>query len=64
VAGALKDTPGVVGCWIVSGEYDVLIEVAARDMPHFSAIMLDHVQNVPGVAATKSMFILNALKEP
>lgn len=63
VARSLRDTPGVVGCWIVSGEFDILIEVAARDMPHFSAIMLEGVQKVAGVAATRSMFILNPLRE-
>jgi Lrp/AsnC family leucine-responsive transcriptional regulator len=63
VARSLRDTPGVVGCWIVSGEFDILIEVAARDMAHFSALMLEGVQKVAGVAATRSMFILNPLRE-
>ena len=63
LAKAFEAIPEVVSCWIVTGEADVFIEVAARDMSHFSAIMLDYVQFVPGVAATKSMFILNPLKE-
>lgn len=63
VARALESIPGIVGCWIVSGDSDIMIEIAARDMADFSATMLDHVQNAPGVAATRSTFILNALKE-
>lgn len=63
VAKALRDAAGIVGCWIVSGESDIVVEVAARDMPHFSTIMLDHVQNIAGVASTSSMFILTALRE-
>jgi Lrp/AsnC family transcriptional regulator, leucine-responsive regulatory protein len=63
VAHALKSMPGISGCWIVSGDYDILIEIVARDMKHFSAIMLDHVQNAAGVSATRSMFILDALRE-
>lgn len=63
VAHALKEVPGIASCWIVSGDCDVMIEITARDMNHFSAIMLDRVQNIPGVAATRSMFILNAVKE-
>lgn len=63
VAQALRDLPGVTSCWIVSGDCDVMIEITARDMAHFSSIMLDRVQNLPGVAATKSMFILTAVKE-
>ena len=63
LAQILRDLEGIVSCWIVSGDSDIFVELAARDMAHFSSIMLDCVQNVPGVAATRSMFILNALKE-
>ena len=63
VAEALKVVPGVAGCWIVSGDYDVMIELAARDMAEFSSIMLDRVQTARGVAATRSMLVLSALKE-
>jgi Lrp/AsnC family leucine-responsive transcriptional regulator len=63
VAEALRALPAVVGCWIVSGDFDILIELAARDMPHYSAIMLEQVQRLRGVAATRSLFILAALKE-
>ncbi len=63
VARALEAVPGIVGCWIVSGDSDIMIEIAARDMADFSATMLNYVQHVPGVAATRSTFILNALKE-
>lgn len=63
VAEALRRIAGVASCWIVSGDYDVLIELAARDMAAFSAVMLDHVQTAKGVAATRSMLVLSALKE-
>lgn len=63
LARALAAIDDVAGCWIVSGDCDVQIEVVARDMAHFSEIMLDRVQNVAGVASTRSAFILEALKE-
>ena len=63
VAKALAKIAGVVCCWIISGDFDVMVEVAARDMAAFSAIMLDHVQSARGVAATRSMLVLSALKE-
>lgn len=63
VAAALAAVPGVVGCWIVSGDSDIFIEIAAPDMAGFSTVMLDRVQHLPGVAATRSMFILNAVRE-
>ncbi|KAF0230675.1 MAG: AsnC family transcriptional [Beijerinckiaceae bacterium] len=63
VARALEAIPGVVGCWIVSGDSDIMIEIAARDMADFSATMLGQIQVVPGVAGTRTSFILNAVKE-
>lgn len=63
IADALKTLPGITGCWIVSGNADILIEIAARDMQHFSSIMLNHVQTTAGVASTRSMFILDAVKD-
>ncbi len=63
VARSLSAAEGVAGVWILSGDFDVMIELAARDMPHYSAIMLDQVQTVAGVAATRSMFILSSVRE-
>jgi Lrp/AsnC family leucine-responsive transcriptional regulator len=63
VAADLARLPGVKKCWIVSGDCDVMLEITARDMSHFSEIMLGGIQQVPGVAATRSMFILNSVKE-
>ncbi|MBL8590533.1 MAG: Lrp/AsnC family transcriptional regulator [Methylobacteriaceae bacterium] len=63
VTRALATREGVVGAWILSGEFDVMIELVARDMPHYSAIMLEQVQTAPGVAATRSMFVLSSVRE-
>lgn len=63
LARSLRDIDNVVGCWIMSGDRDVQLEVVARDMAHFSEIMLGRVQNVPGVASTSSVFILEAVKD-
>lgn len=58
----LKGISAVTTCWIVSGEFDILIQLSARDMDHFSRIMLDEVQTARGVAATKSMFVFSQAK--
>lgn len=63
LAGALAGAEGVAGAWILSGDFDVMIEIVARDMAHYSAIMLERVQTAPGVAATRSMFVLASVRE-
>jgi len=55
--------PGVIGCWIVSGDSDLMIEIAAADMKSFSDLMLEKLQTISGVATTRSTFVLEAVKE-
>ena len=54
----LRAIPEVAGCWIVTGEHDFFLDVRARDMDAFSDVLLNHVQKVPGVVATVSIFVL------
>lgn len=63
LAEAMRQVPGVISCWIVSGDSDLMIEIAAADMKSFSDLMLERLQTVPGVAATRSTFVLEAIKE-
>lgn len=63
LAEAMRQVPGVISCWIVSGDSDLMIEIAAADMKSFSDLMLERLQTIPGVAATRSTFVLEAIKE-
>ncbi len=63
LAEALRQVPGVIGCWIVSGDSDLMIEIAAADMKSFSDLMLEKLQTISGVATTRSTFVLEAVKE-
>lgn len=63
LARALAEIEAVAGVWILSGDFDLMIELVARDMTHYAAIMLEHVQTVPGVTSTSSMFVLHTVRE-
>lgn len=54
----LRAIEAVAGCWIVTGEQDFFLDVSARDMAHFSDVLLNHIQKVSGVVATRSIFVL------
>jgi Lrp/AsnC family transcriptional regulator, leucine-responsive regulatory protein len=60
----LRAVPEVAACWIVTGEYDFLLDVRARDMESFSDALLNRVQKVPGVTATVSTFVLVDIRYP
>jgi Lrp/AsnC family leucine-responsive transcriptional regulator len=63
LAGKLAAIAEVAGVWILSGEFDVMVEIAAADMDAYARVMLERVQTIPGVASTRSMFVLASVRE-
>jgi Lrp/AsnC family leucine-responsive transcriptional regulator len=63
LARALAEVEEVVGVWILSGEFDVMVEIVASDMQAYAKAMLERVQTIHGVASTRSMFVLKAVSE-
>jgi Lrp/AsnC family transcriptional regulator, leucine-responsive regulatory protein len=63
ICAALRGLDEVASCWIVTGDHDIMIEVLARDLDHFADIMLRKVQKVPGIAATRSTFVMTEIKQ-
>lgn len=47
---------------MVSGEFDLLVEVRCRDQQHLGVFMRDKLQKVPGVIRTVSSLVLHTYK--
>lgn len=66
-AAALADKLAAIAevrsVWILSGDFDLMVEIAAADMADYARVMLESVQTIPGVASTRSMFVLAAILE-
>ncbi len=62
VARHLARIEGVVSVFAVSGEVDLMLEIVARDMQHYSQVVLQDVFNTRGVSATRSSFVLAEVK--
>ena len=62
LAQSLAQIEGVVSVFAVSGEVDLMLEIVARDMQHYSDVVLQDVFNTKGVAATRSSFVLAEVK--
>jgi Lrp/AsnC family transcriptional regulator, leucine-responsive regulatory protein len=62
VAHSLSKIEGVVSVFAVSGEVDLMLEIVARDMQHYSQVVLKDVFNATGVSATRSSFVLEEVK--
>ncbi len=62
VARELATIEGVVSVFAVSGEVDLMLEIVAQDMQHYSQVVLQDVFNTRGVSATRSSFVLAEVK--
>lgn len=62
LAAQLAQIDGVVSVFTMSGEADLMVEVVARDMQHFSEIILRQINMTKGVGATRSSFVMAEVK--
>ncbi|GAB1595058.1 Lrp/AsnC family transcriptional regulator [Lysobacter claricitrinus] len=61
-AGFVQQWDEVVTCHALTGDMDYLLQVAVRDLEHFSRFLLDRLLNQAGVADVNSSFVLRTVK--
>ena len=57
-----QDEPHIVECHAMSGAHDYLMKVVARDMDHFSELVMRSILRYPGVSNLESSFSLAEIK--
>jgi Lrp/AsnC family leucine-responsive transcriptional regulator len=62
-AQSMRDIPEVMSCYIVSGGYDAILHVAAKDSQAYSDIVFDRLRRIPGVKDVRSSFVMRRIKE-
>jgi Lrp/AsnC family leucine-responsive transcriptional regulator len=58
-AGSL---PEVQECYSVTGDFDYMLKVVARDLPALSRFLMDSLMQLPGVAAVRSSVCMEEIK--
>jgi Lrp/AsnC family transcriptional regulator, leucine-responsive regulatory protein len=58
---ALTSIPAVVGCYLVTGSDDYMVEIAARDMADYEDLLLDRILAIPAVVAAHSTFAIRTV---
>lgn len=61
-AETIKTFPEVSYLLMVSGDYDLMVEVRCRDRRHLAAFIRDKLQQVNGVVRTVSALVLHTYK--
>ena len=58
----IAEIPEVVSCYIVSGSFDAILHVAAKDSTAYSDIVFDKLRRIPGVKDVRSSFVMRTIK--
>lgn len=58
----IKNIHEVVECYNVSGEYDFILKVFARDMKHYQDFVFNKLGSVESIGSTHSIFVMAEIK--
>jgi Lrp/AsnC family transcriptional regulator for asnA, asnC and gidA len=62
VVSAIADLPEVSYLIMVSGEYDLMVEVMCKDRDSLASLLKDEIRTLDGVTRTQTFFILHTYK--
>jgi Lrp/AsnC family leucine-responsive transcriptional regulator len=54
----IQEVPGVRACYHVTGQFDMVVELAVRDLDHLSQLIRVDIARIPGVMNLETMLIL------
>ena len=61
VEQALTAIPAVVGCHVVSGSDDFMVEVVVHDLADYERVLLDQVLAIPAVTQGRTTFAIRTV---
>ncbi len=59
----IMDIPEVLECYHVSGDYDFMLKIVAKDMHDYERILRDQLSTIKAIGKIHSCFVLRANKE-
>ena len=62
IEAIIRSFPQILECYTVSGDYDYLLKVVARDLKSLSQFLTDRLMQTRGVADVRSMICLEEIK--
>lgn len=58
----LSATEGVLSCYAITGQYDLIAQLQADDMNKLGKISLNRIQRIPGVLRTITCNVIDILE--
>ena len=62
VAREIGDLPEVSYLVMTLGRFDLIVEVFCRDLPHFTSLLTQQIQSIPGIRSTETLMIARSYK--
>jgi len=62
VARTIGDLPEVSYLVMTLGRFDLIVEVFCRDLPHFTSLLTQQIQAIPGIRFTETLMIARSYK--
>jgi Lrp/AsnC family leucine-responsive transcriptional regulator len=60
----IRQFPEILECYTITGDFDYLLKVVAKDLKSLSNFLTDRLMHVPGVSGVRSMVCLEEIKPP
>jgi len=58
----IRNVPGVRACYHLTGQYDMFVELALRDLDHLGQLIKHDVAAIPGVYSVETMLVYSEVK--
>ncbi|MBT8418121.1 MAG: Lrp/AsnC family transcriptional regulator [Silicimonas sp.] len=58
----VTNCPEIVDCWLMTGSFDYLLQVAVRDLHEFERFLTGRLTKIPGVASLESSVPIRRVK--
>lgn len=59
---AVRQLPEVVGCYLLAGNYDYLVQIRVADVKAFRTFILERLATIEGIGETQSNIVLEEIK--
>lgn len=60
---AVDEVPEVIDCYHLSGDFDFMLHIVAKDMHDYERILRDHLSTIKAIGKIHSCFVLRTTKE-
>ncbi len=60
---AVKQIPNILTCYHVTGRFDYIIHVVAKNLNHLGLLVKEQIASIPGVGKTETFIVFSEIKK-